>query len=74
MTENLVDRFLPTSKSFEQAIMISTHEILHEVVNNELEIQNTAFTEALFDVLCGRKQAGLWFGKQCFEAIQKLVI
>lgn len=70
---SLVEKWLPTAKTEEEAILIIIHETLHETVNNNLAIVNTTFTEALFDVLCGRECCGLWFGKQCFDKIHKFL-
>jgi len=72
-TMTLIDKWLPTSKNVEQALKIVTHETLHELINGVFNIQNTTFTEALFDVLCGRKKAELWFAQQCFNQIKKVV-
>ena len=68
---NLVENWVATAKSSDIAIKIATHEMLHETVNQKLLIPNTTFTEALFDVLCGRHEPGLWFAKECFKQISE---
>lgn len=58
------------TKTPKKAIQVLVHESLHEVTT---DISNTVFTEALFDVLCGRKECGLWFGDQIFNRIFKFI-
>jgi hypothetical protein len=70
---NLVERWIIKSQTQEEAIKIAIHETLREVVNNKLDITNTAFTEALFDALCGRQETGLWFAEECFNKIKRVV-
>lgn len=70
---SLVEKWLPTADSLDITIKIAAHEMLHEVVNKQLGIPNTAFTEALFDVLCERQETGLWFAKKWFKQISKFI-
>lgn len=73
MEKGLIDRWMPRSKTAEEAIVIVTHETLHEVLNDKLGLDNTTFTEALFDALAERGVCGLWFGKQVFDIINNFL-
>jgi len=55
----------------EEASRIATHETLHSVMPKGMA--NTVFVEALFDVLCSREQAGLWFAEEAFNKIRRFL-
>jgi len=64
-------QWLLRAKTEDDASKIVIHETLHEVINDQLGIVNTAFTEALFDFLCGRGYTGLWFAEEFFNQISE---